>query len=348
MSLPVIPAERAGARESRNPGHQRDLDSRFRGNDNERQRFRIEFPKTGYCVVRKPLMKRIGIIGVGLLGSAVASRLLKSGFVVTGHDTRPERVKALQPSGLIPTETIAEVAADADAVFTILPTLESVEATIFALIETVPRSCTLIQMSTISPELARRLAQTAAANAVGFLDAPMSGTSAMVEHGDCAIFVGGDRSRMDLCQSIFDAIAKKTVYVGTAGMASLAKLAANLLVALNTAALAEALVLAAKGGVAPATLLEVLKDSAAASKMLEVRGPLMATHRFDPQMKVDLFLKDFKLMLDEGIRLGAPLPLTTITQQLAVATAVAGRGEQDLAAIVTTLERLAGLGIGVR
>jgi 3-hydroxyisobutyrate dehydrogenase-like beta-hydroxyacid dehydrogenase len=131
--------------------------------------------------------------------------------------------------------------------------------------------------------------------------------------------------------------------VGDVGMASLAKLATNLLVGLNTAALAEALVLGAKGGLAPSTLLDILKDSAAASKMVDVRGPLMVSHRFDAQMKVELFLKDFKLMLDEGVRLGVPLPLTSITQQLTTATVAAGRGEEDLAAIITTLEQLAGL-----
>ncbi len=291
-------------------------------------------------------MKRIGIIGVGLLGSAVASRLLEGGFEVTGYDTRREQVKALEAKGLKAASNLAEAAADADAVFTILPSLESVETTMIGtggLIEIAPPHCTLIQMSTISPELTRRLGAVAAAKGLGFLDAPMSGTSAMVGRGDCAIFVAGDRARADASRPIFDAIARKTVYVGDVGMASLAKLATNLVVGLNTAALAEAFVLAAKGGLAPPALFELLKDSAADSKMLEVRGPLMADHRFDPQMKIDLFLKDFKLMLEEGLRLGVPLPLTSITQQLATATAVAGRGEEDLAAIVTTLEKLAGL-----
>ena len=105
-----------------------------------------------------------------------------------------------------------------------------------------------------------------------------------------------------------------------------------------------ALVLGAKGGLAPSVLLDCLKESAAASKMVDVRGPLMVSHRFDTQMKVDLFLKDFKLMLEEGLRLGVALPLKSLTQQLAMATATAGRGEEDLAAIVTTLELLAGLG----
>jgi 2-hydroxy-3-oxopropionate reductase len=291
-------------------------------------------------------MKRIGIIGLGLLGSAVASRLLEGSFEVAGYDTRPEQVKALQAKGLKAVSNVAEAAADADAVFTILPSLESVETTMIGargLIETAPRSCTLIQMSTISPELTRRLGAAAAVKGLGFLDAPMSGTSTMVQRGDCAIFVAGDRAQADACRPIFDAIAKKTVFVGEIGMASLAKLATNLLVGLNTAALAEAFALAAKGGLAPTALLEILKGSAADSKMLEVRGPLMASHRFDPQMKIDLFLKDFKLMLEEGRRLGVPLPLTSVTQQLVTATAVAGRGEEDLAAIVTTLEQLAGL-----
>ena len=291
-------------------------------------------------------MKRIGIIGVGLLGRAVAARLLKRKFTVKGYDTRPKQVKALQPQGLTMARSIAEVAADADAVFTILPSLESVETTILGaggLIETAPPRAILIQMSTISPELARRLAKAVTAKRLGFLDAPMSGTSAMVERGDCAIFVAGDRKRAEACQPIFDAIARKTFYVGDVGMASLAKLATNLLVGLNTAALAEALVLGAKGGLASAKLVEILKESAGASKMVDVRGPLMARHRFDAQMKIDLFLKDFKLMLEEGRRLEVPLPLTSVTQQLATATAAAGRGEEDLAAIVTTLERLSGL-----
>ena len=291
-------------------------------------------------------MKRISIVGVGLLGSAVASRLLEGGFEVTGYDTRREQVKALQAKGLKSASILAEAAADADAVFTILPSLESVETTMIGtggLIEIAPPNCTLIQMSTISPELSRRLGGAAAAKGLGFLDAPVSGTSAMVERGDCAIFVAGDRARANACRPIFASIARKTVYVGDVGMASLAKLATNLLVGLNTAALAEAFVFAAKGGLAPAALLEILKDSAADSKMLEVRGPLMASHRFDPQMKIDLFLKDFKLMLEEGRRLGVPLPLTSVTQQLATATAVAGRGEEDLAAIFTTMEKLAGL-----
>lgn len=292
-------------------------------------------------------MRRIGIVGVGLLGSAVASRLLQAGFQVTGYDIRPEQVEALRPQGLRTASSIAEAAAGGDAVFTLLPTLESVEQTVRGpggLLETALRGATLIQMSTISPELARRLGEAAARAGLGFLDAPVSGTSTMVARGDSVILVGGDPARVEACRPILDAIAPRTVHVGAAGMASLAKLATNLLVALNTVALAEALVLGQKGGLSPAALLDIFRESAAASKMAEVRGPLMVSGSFEPQMKLGLFLKDLRLMLEEGERLGAPLPLTTLAHQLAIATAAAGRGDEDLAAIITTLERLAGIG----
>ncbi len=291
-------------------------------------------------------MKRIGIVGVGLLGGAVASRLLEAGFEVVGYDTRPEVVRALAARGLKPAGSVGE-AAGADAVFTILPSLDSADAVVRGpggLVETARRGTTIIQMSTISPGLTRTLAGAAAARGLGFLDAPMSATSAMVARGDCTIFVGGDRALLEACRPVFDAIARKTLHVGEIGQASLVKLVTNLLVGLNTAAVAEALVLGTKGGLDPARMLDILRESAAGSRMLDVRGPLMVQRRFEPQMKADLFLKDFKLMLDEGLRLGVALPLTSLAQQLTTALVAAGRGGEDLAALITTLERMAGMG----
>jgi 3-hydroxyisobutyrate dehydrogenase-like beta-hydroxyacid dehydrogenase len=288
-------------------------------------------------------MRRIGIVGVGLLGSAVAERLLGAGFEVAGYDTRPEQLDALRPRGLTPAASVAEALAGREAVFTILPSLETVERVMTELVEAAPPDVVLIQMSTISPALTQKLGDSARARGLAFLDAPMSGTSAMVARGDCTIFVGGDPAHLERCRPVFDAIARKTVHVGTVGQAALTKLVTNLLVGLNTAALAEALVLGAKGGLDPTRLVDVLRDSAAGSRMLDVRGPLMASRRFEPQMKIDLFLKDFKLMLAEGLRLGVPLPLTSLTQQLCSATAAAGRGGEDLAAMIATLESMAGV-----
>jgi 3-hydroxyisobutyrate dehydrogenase-like beta-hydroxyacid dehydrogenase len=291
-------------------------------------------------------MQRIGIVGVGLLGSAVATRLLQHGFEVAGYDTRATQAEALQPLGLRAAASVVEAAADADAVFTILPSLDSVEAVVCGpggLVETASPRTVLIQMSTISPELTCRLHTAAAASGLAFLDAPISGTSAMVARGDCTILVGGESALVQRCRPIFDAIAQQTMHMGDVGMAALAKLVTNLLVALNTAAVAEALVLAAKGGLDPATLLAAIQHSAAGSRMLDVRGPLMVSGAFEPQMKLELFLKDLRLMLEEGQRLGVPLPLTATAQQLYTAAAEAGSGAQDLAVIITQLERMAGL-----
>jgi 2-hydroxy-3-oxopropionate reductase len=291
-------------------------------------------------------MQRIGIIGVGLLGSAVAARLLQSGFDVGGYDIRAEQVAALDRQGLRTASSVATAAEGADAIFTILPTLESVEAVICGpdgLIATAPPTAILMQMSTISPMLTCRLGEVAAAKGRRFLDTPISGTSVMVARGDCTVLVGGDAAAVQECRPIFDAIARRTVHMGDVGMASLAKLVTNLLVALNTAALAEALVLAAKGGLNLATMLDALSDSAASSRMLDVRGPLMAADDFPPQMKLDLFLKDLRLMLAEGQRLAVPLPLTSTAQELYAAAAADGAGALDLAVVMRRFEQLADL-----
>jgi 3-hydroxyisobutyrate dehydrogenase-like beta-hydroxyacid dehydrogenase len=291
-------------------------------------------------------MRRIGIVGVGLLGSAVASRLLARGYEVTGYDTRPEQVTALAPKGVRSAPSPAAAAAGADAVFTILPTPGVVESVWLApggLLETAPAATTLLQMSTITPVLAARLGEAARARRMKFLDTPLSGHSAMVAAGECTIFVGGDAELAAACMPVFDAIASKTVHVGPVGAASVAKLAANLLGGINVIALAEALVLGARAGVAPATLLDALRATPLGSRMMDSRGTQMVTHRFEPYIRLDLFLKDFRLMLDEGARLGVPLPLTSVAQLLCTAASAAGHGGEDLSAVITTLESLAGM-----
>jgi 3-hydroxyisobutyrate dehydrogenase-like beta-hydroxyacid dehydrogenase len=294
-------------------------------------------------------MKRIAMVGLGLLGDAVARRLLGGGFEVTGYDVRPEAVRGLGDKGLKPACSAAKAVADADLVFTILPSLQIVDDAIRGadgVLAGVRPGTTIAQMSTISPSLARALGEAAAARGVRFLDTPMSGTRSMVLTGDCTIFVGGEPAHAEACREVFAAIARQTIHIGPVGSAMLAKLVTNLLVGVNTVAVAEALVLGAKGGLDPARLLSVLKQSAAASRMLEVRGPLMVTHDFAAQMKLDLFMKDFDLMLEEGKRVGAPLLLTGLSRELSGAAVNLGHGSDDLAAVIRALETMAGLGDG--
>ncbi len=291
-------------------------------------------------------MRNIGIIGVGLLGGAVAGRLLEAGFAVSGYDTRPEQSKALAGRGLRAAASIADAAKGAEAVFTVLPSLAAAEAVIAGkggLAETAAKGTLILQMSTISPELTVRLAKAAEARGLVFLDTPISGTSAMVTRGDSILMTGGDAAVAKRCEKVFAAFAKRTVHMGPVGSAMLAKLVTNLLVALNTVALAEALVLGAKGGLTTKAMLELFRGTAADSRMLEIRGPLMEAGDYPPQMKLDLFLKDISLMLQEGQRLGVALPMTDTAQRLYQEAAGAGLAGQDLAVVKTTLERMAGL-----
>jgi len=291
-------------------------------------------------------MKRIGIVGVGLLGSAVASRLLARGFEVTGHDTRPEQVMALAASGLRAAKSAADAAAGADAVITILTTPAVVEAVWLGadgLLEAAPKTAVLMQMSTIGPELSRRLGEAAVSRGFRYLEVPISGTSTVVMRGGGTMFVGGDAALAETCRPVCDAIAAKTVYVGGVGDASVAKLAANLIGGMSAIALAEALVLGAKSGVEPARLLAALREAPVRNGTMDTRGPLMVSHSFPPHIRLDLYLKDFGLMLEEGKRLGMPLPLTSVAHQLCTAASAAGHGGEDLAAVITTLEYLAGI-----
>ncbi|MFL5453119.1 MAG: NAD(P)-dependent oxidoreductase, partial [Myxococcales bacterium] len=201
----------------------------------------------------------------------------------------------------------------------------------------------IVQMSTISPDLAVRMDEAARSRGAALLDAPVSGTSAMVARRDCVITVGGDRSRFDSCRIILEELAKKVFHVGACGMGSYLKLVTNLVMGLNGVVLAEGLTLARRAGLDPAQTLEILRHGAAASKILEVRGPLMVEGRFDAMMKVDLFLKDIRLMLEAGQSLHVPLPLASAMQQFYTAAYASGQAKDDLATVVRVYEAMSGL-----
>jgi 3-hydroxyisobutyrate dehydrogenase-like beta-hydroxyacid dehydrogenase len=282
----------------------------------------------------------VGVVGLGLLGHAVASRLRAAGHDVIGHDIAPERVKALVALGGRAGGSVAGVVGAADAVCVLLPSLAAVEDVVLGpagIAASARPGQTVVQMSTISPALTRRLAAECAARRLGFLDSPVSGTSGMVERGDGIIFVAGERALYDRWRPLLEAVLPRAVFIGAAGQAMVLKLVANLLVALNSAAAAEALSMAERAGLDVRLALEVLASSAATSRMLEVRGPMMARGEFPPQMKLDLFMKDLHLIQDAAGAVGAPLPLTDVAERLYAAAVADGHAGDDLAAVVTAL-----------
>lgn len=285
----------------------------------------------------------IGLVGVGLLGTAVARRLLKAGHRVVGFDAAPDRVRALLAMGGEAATSARAVALASDAVCTLLPSLPTVEAAVLGPDGVAAAGKTgqvVIQMSTISPALSVRLAAESRARGLDFLDCPVSGASGQVARGEGMLFVGGERRVFERWRPLLEAVLPRAVYVGPAGQAMVLKLVANLLVALHSAAAAEALHLARQAGLDPAVALEVLTGSAAGSRMLEVRGPLMVRGEYPAQMKLDIFMKDLHLIQEAAAAAGAALPLTDTAERLFATAAGMGHGDEDLAVVLTALAAL--------
>jgi 3-hydroxyisobutyrate dehydrogenase-like beta-hydroxyacid dehydrogenase len=284
----------------------------------------------------------VGIVGLGLLGSAIAARVRSAGRDVVGYDIVPACIERLVALGGTAAKSAADVARTSDAVLTILPSLAAVESAILGADGVVAGGRpgqTIVQMSTISPELTRQLDREVTARGLAFLDCPVSGTSAMVAAGNGVFFVGGERALYDRWRPLLESVLPRAVYIGAAGQAMLLKLVANLLVALNSASVAEALTMATRGGLDGALVVDVLTTGAATSQMLQVRGPLMVRGEFPAQMKLDLFMKDLHLIQEAAQASGAALPLTDVAERLYAATQAAGHGAEDLAVVITELQR---------
>jgi L-threonate 2-dehydrogenase len=261
---------------------------------------------------------------------------------VIGFDVLPAKVAALEDLGGQAASSAAAVAQSAEAVCTLLPSLAAAESAIVGrdgVLAGAHTGLAVIQMSTISPTLTEKLARDVAARHLGFLDCPVSGTSSMVERGDGIFFVGGERGLYERWRPMLESVLPRAVLVGGVGQAMTLKLVANLLVALHSAAAAEALTLARKAGLDLDIALDVLNSSAATSSMLKVRGPMIVRGDFPAQMKLDLFMKDIHLMQEAAAAVGAPLPFTDLAEGLYGAAQAAGHGGEDLAVVVTALGR---------
>ena len=287
-------------------------------------------------------MTTVGIVGLGLLGSAIASRFIKAGHAVVGFDILPARVAALTAMGGKAAPSAAAVAQSAEAICTLLPSLAAAETVVLkrdGILAGARPDLTVIQMSTISPALTERLAREVTRKGLGFLDCPVSGTTSMIERGDGSFLVGGERALYERWRPVLESALPRVVHIGRVGQAMTLKLVANLLVSLHSAAAAEALNLARKAGLDLDLALDVLNSSAAASVMLKVRGPMVIRNEFPAQMKLDLFMKDIHLMQEAAAAVGAPLPFTDLAERLYAAAQAAGHGAEDLAVVVTAIEK---------
>ncbi len=288
----------------------------------------------------------VGMIGLGLMGTAMARNLMAAGYSVAGYDVLPERMASLVADGGWAAGSAAEVAEQAVAVITALPNAGIVEAALLGargVAEDARTGLVVLEMSTVAPETSRSVARRLAEVGIVMLDAPVSGTSSMVARRDCTIMVGGERSVFDRCRPLLEALSRQAFYIGPSGAGSQLKLVTNLIMGANTLATAEGLALGMKAGLDPRLMLSVLRESAAGSRMLELRGPLMLDRQYEPQMKIELFLKDIALILENGHQLKMPLPVAAAMQQMFTAAYNEGRGLQEMAAVIEAYRHAGGV-----
>lgn len=276
----------------------------------------------------------VGIVGLGLLGSALAERLLAAGFIVTGFDIDPGRLVAAETLGVLPAATAAAVVGQARRVLLSLPNSDVVKSVMESLGEALHAGHVIIDTTTGDPAASATLGTLLAAQGVDYLDATVSGSSTVARQGQAVIMVGGPKAAYEANLDLFAPLARQTFYLGAWGKGSEMKLVVNLVLGLNRAALAEGLALAQRLGLDAAQALAVLKSGASYSAAMDAKGPRMISGEFAPEARLAQHHKDVLLILETGDRVSARLPLTQLHGKLLDEARAAGWGDLDNSAIL--------------
>ena len=290
----------------------------------------------------------VGVIGTGLMGTACAKRLLAAGFGVLGYDADAAKLKTLEASGGRAAHSLAEIANACDiavlAVFNTAQVEDVLEGPggLAAARTGGAGPLTVLCVSTCDPDRITALAARLPGKHLRFVEAPVSGTSEQTARGEALGLIGGDRAAADAARAVIEAICPRWHYLGAAGNGGRAKLAINLILGINRAALAEGLVFAERMGLDPAAFLPVARDSAAYSQIMDIKGGKMLAGDFTPQGYVTQSLKDFSLMLDQARRVKQRLPLGEIYAGLMEGCVANGEGELDNSAVIREIRRRTG------
>jgi 2-hydroxy-3-oxopropionate reductase len=291
----------------------------------------------------------IGFLGLGVMGAPMAGNLLAAGHEVIAWNRSPDPLAALVASGGRPADGPAAVARAADVVISIVSddaALREVLGGPDGAIAAARAGSLIIDMSTVSPALARELAEEAGARGVGFLDAPVSGGDVGAREGTLSIMVGGSAAEVERAGPVFEVLGSRVTHVGAAGAGQVAKACNQVLVAVIFAGLAEALVLGSKLGADPAAILDAIGGGMAANRIMEVRRDNFLEHDFAPGFKVDLHHKDLEIALGASGEVDAPLPLTAEVQQMFRQLRAAGHGGEDDSALLRVAEQRAAHRLG--
>jgi len=288
----------------------------------------------------------VGIVGVGLMGQAFSHQLLQSGFKVQGYDLDERRLAQLHERGGTPVESAAAAARGARWLITSLPSSDVVREVILGangVADAAARGLIVADTSTSRPEDSVKLGAELAKRGIRFLDACVSGTSAMAWKKDLIVIAGGTVEDFEAARPLFAGFSRAAYRMGAVGSGAMAKLIINLILFGNRLALAEGLVLGMKAGMEGESLLQVLQDAACSSKTMIDKGPKMLKGDYSPEGQVRTSLKDARLALEQGTRLGAPMLVASLWAQLQQAAYQQGMAELDSSSFIELLREMAGL-----
>ena len=295
------------------------------------------------------MAEKIGFIGLGIMGRPMAKNLIEAGHELVLYTRTKEKAEKLAGDGATVASSPREVAESADVVITMLPDSPDVEAVVAGeggLLEGIEEGALIVDMSTISPVVARQLAEKAREKGASMLDAPVSGGDVGAKDGTLSIMVGGSEEDFGRARPLFEVMGKTITHVGEAGAGQVVKACNQIVVGLTIEAVSEALVLGSKAGVEPSKILDVLSGGLAGNKVMEVKRAKFLEHAFDPGFRVELHHKDLGIALAAGREYGVALPVTAIVDQMLEALKAKGRGDRDHSAILTFIEDLAQHEIG--
>lgn len=291
-------------------------------------------------------MLRVGYIGLGLMGKAIALNILKAGFPLVVHNRSRASVEELVTQGAKAAFSPAEVAAQVDVVFTNLPDSPDVEQVALGkngIIESARPGLIFVDNSTIKPATARYIAQRLGEKGVLCLDAPVSGGDIGARNATLTIMVGGPAEALEKVMPVFRAMGKTVTHVGDSGAGQVAKAANQIMVAAQMVAMAELLIFAQKAGVDPRKVVEAIKGGAAQCWTLDVKPPRLFAGNRQPGFKAYMMEKDLGIVLETAREYGIPLPSAALDAQLFRAMLEMGLGELDNSAVIAVIEQMAGV-----
>lgn len=289
-------------------------------------------------------MEKIGFIGLGVMGKPMAANLIKSGYPVTVYNRSANPVEELVKMGAQKGSSAKDTAASADVIITMLPDSPDVKAVVMGkdgVLEGAKKGAVLVDMSSIAPLVAQEVARAADEKGVAMLDAPVSGGEPKAIDGTLAIMVGGPEDAFERVKPILAVMGASVTRVGDIGAGNTTKLANQVMVALNIAAMGEAMVLAAKAGVPPENVFNAIRGGLAGSAVLDAKMPLVLDRQFAPGFRINLHIKDLANALATSHDVGAPLPLTASVMEMMQAHKISGLGGEDHCSLVKYFEKLA-------